>query len=61
MMNQQMEISFENVRVCRSANRRQRRLSRANWWFDRMRKVVDKAMDWQPSSPPRPEQIWFQG
>jgi hypothetical protein len=25
-----------------------RKLSRANWWFQQMREVVDKAVDWQP-------------
>jgi hypothetical protein len=59
MTNQQLEISFENLQAGRSANRRQRRLSRANWWFERMRQVVDSALDWQPAPPPRPEQIWF--
>jgi hypothetical protein len=59
MTNQQMEISFENVRVCPSANRHRRRISRANWWFERMRKVVDGARVWQSAPPPRPEQIWF--
>jgi len=26
-----------------------RRLSRANWWFNQMREVVDRAVDWQPA------------
>ena len=57
--NEQMELGIGKVRACPSTNRRQRRMSRANWWFDRMRQVVDKAIDWQPAPPPRPEQIWF--
>jgi hypothetical protein len=57
--NQQMELSLDKNRTCSSINRRQRRLHRANWWFDRMREVVDKAIDWQPAPPARPEQIWF--
>ena len=59
MMNQQMELGLDKARICRSSNRPRRRLTRANWWFARMREVVDKAMDWQPAPPARPEQIWF--
>jgi hypothetical protein len=58
--NEQMELGLGKARVCNSTNRRQRRLGRANWWFQQMREVVDKALDWQPAPPARPEQIWFQ-
>jgi len=54
-----MELSLDKTRACSSINRRQRRQHRANWWFDRMRDVVDKALDWQPAPPARPEQTWF--
>ena len=59
MTNQQMELGIGNGRVCPSVSRRERRLNRANWWFQRMRQVVDRAFDWRPAPPPRPEQIWF--
>ena len=59
MTNQQMELGFSNNRVCRSAGRPQRRQTRAQWWFDRMREAVDKAFDWQPTAEARPQQIWF--
>ena len=59
MTNEQMELGIGTVRGCPSLNRPRRRLSRANWWFERMRHVVDRAFDWQPAPPPRPEQIWF--
>jgi hypothetical protein len=59
MNDQQMELGFGRERVCPSVNRRQRRLNRARWWFERMREAVDRALDWQPAPPPRPEQIWF--
>lgn len=59
MTNQQMELGIGKTRVCPTANRRQSRKSRASWWFDRMREAVDKAMDWQPAPPARPQQIWF--
>jgi hypothetical protein len=57
MFDAQLEMSFGEPG--RFATRRQRRLSRAQWWFDRMRKAVDRALDWQPAPPPRPEQIWL--
>jgi hypothetical protein len=59
MTNQQMELGFGNVGVCRSMNRPQHLQTRAQWWFERMRAAVDKAFDWQPAPQPRPEQIWF--
>ena len=61
MYNGQLEMSFSNGRGCRTVSRRQRRLNRAQWWFQRMRQVVERATDWQPAPPPRPEQIWFSG
>ena len=58
--NEQMELSIEQKgQSCPSTQRPQRRLGRANWWFQQMREVVDKAMDWQPAPPARPEQIYF--
>lgn len=56
MDKQQLELSLANGRIYRT--RRQKRQSRAGWWFERMRQVVDRAFDWQ-AVPPRPEQIWF--
>jgi hypothetical protein len=55
----QLEMSFASARGCASV--RQRRLSRAQWWFQRMRQVVDGAMDWHPMPAPRPEQTWLPG
>ena len=57
--NEQMELSLAKSQSCPSAKRPQRRLSRANWWFQQMREVVDRAVDWKPAPPPRPEQIYF--
>jgi hypothetical protein len=54
-----MELSLANGRGYRPVSRRQRHLSRARWWFERMRQVVDRAIDWSPARPARPEQIWF--
>jgi hypothetical protein len=61
MMNGQLELSLENARACRACNPRQRRLARANWWFQRMRQIVDHALDWEPRHAPRPQQMVFPG
>jgi hypothetical protein len=59
MYNGQMELSLENGNSCPSLNRRQRRISRAQWWFQQMRQVVDRVME--PTAEPRPEQMVFAG
>jgi hypothetical protein len=58
-LNGQMELGFGTRFGCNPAHRRQRRISRAKWWFERMRQVVDQALDWRPAAPGRPEQTWF--
>jgi len=60
MSDTQMELGFGNAGQQIMMTPRQKRLSRANWWFQRMRQVVDRAFDWQPTPAPRPEQIWLQ-
>jgi hypothetical protein len=55
----QMELVFDSTQSCVSRGRRQRRLNRAQWWFARMRQIVDRATDWEPAPPPRPVQISF--
>ena len=59
MRNEATQLSFDNICESRRRTARQRRLSRAGWWFDRMRQVVDRAVDWQPAPAPRPQQILF--
>jgi hypothetical protein len=61
MNDAQLELSFGNAALRMGLTPRQRRLSRANWWFERMRQLVDHAFEWQPAPEPRPEQIWFPG
>jgi hypothetical protein len=56
----QMELGLGKGQTCRTSQRPQRRQSRANWWFQQMREVVDRAVDWKAAPPARPEQIWFQ-
>ncbi len=56
MINGQMELSLVNGRGCRPLSRRQRHLSRAQWWFERMRQAVDRAVDCVPAAPARAQQ-----
>ena len=51
MINRQLELGLDNRPVCQSDNRRRRRTGRANWWFERMRGLVEGAQEWEPSVP----------
>jgi hypothetical protein len=53
-----MEMTFERG-VRRVLPRSSRRISRAQWWFDQMRRVVRAATDWAPAPSPRPEQTFL--
>jgi hypothetical protein len=55
----QLELAFAQASAARLVEARPRRQSRARWWFERMRQIVDEACDWQPALTPRPEQTWF--
>lgn len=57
---QQIELNFNRgtQESCRSA-RLEKRRRRAQWWFQQMRMAVDKAIDWKPAPPARPEQIYM--
>jgi hypothetical protein len=57
--NDQLEMTFNSGVRCSSANRRQQRLQRAAAWFQRMRQVVERAVDRAPAPHPPPEQIWL--
>ena len=46
---QQMELELAGGNRCPRTARRERRLHRANWWFDQMRQVVDRAFDFEPA------------
>ena len=45
MRERQMELGFGNGRGCRSMNLRGRRHRRRHEWFERMRQVVENAVD----------------
>jgi hypothetical protein len=55
----QLELALAEGSAPQLVGPRPRRQSRASWWFQRMRQLVDHACDWQPALTPRPEQIWF--
>jgi hypothetical protein len=57
MMNNQMELGFNKTRTCMTVKQRQRRMSRAQWWFKQMRRAVDCAIEWKPSPNARPQQV----
>jgi hypothetical protein len=61
MTNAQLELSF-GARSLRLTPATTRRMSIHNpqWWFQRMRQIVDP-LDWQPAPQPRPEQIDLPG
>ncbi len=59
IMKQQMELSFDSSSAFRPIIRRQPRLRRARWWFNRMRQIVDHARDIQPAHSAGPEQADF--
>ena len=56
----QLELTLPNRNREHGANRRQHG-NRAQWWFNRMREVVDAALEWQPAPAGRPEQLHFAG
>jgi hypothetical protein len=60
MNNTQLELRFGSRRAYRLAIvTRRSSMHTPQWWFQRMRQIVDCALDWQPVPPPRPEQILF--
>lgn len=59
--NEQMELSLSGARRARRRARRETRMTRAAWWFTKMRAVVNNAIDWETAGQPRPEQTWLPG
>lgn len=59
MTNEQMELELAAANRCPGAARRDSRLTRATWWFDQMRQVVDRAFEWPAAPRLQPEQIWL--
>jgi hypothetical protein len=59
MNTNQMELSLQAGKLGASSRRKTQRKQRAQWWFNQMRRVVDAAMEWQPSPSHRPEQAYL--
>jgi hypothetical protein len=62
MNNEQLELGINGNKfrlngAGRTAKRGRR--ARASWWFAQMRNIVSRAMDWETTGQPRPEQIWI--
>lgn len=55
MNKEQLELGFNGTTI--HNEKKQRRLSRAQWWFKQMRRAVDCALDWQPAPNARPDQV----
>lgn len=56
-----MELGFNGTGRLARRERRERRLARAAWWFDRMRAAVDGATGYSTGPAPRPEQTFLPG
>ncbi len=62
MTNAQLELSFGARRLRRLSPAARRSSFRSpQWWFQRMRQIVDAALDWEAAPPPRPEQTSLPG
>jgi hypothetical protein len=57
----QLELGLGGGQRAARVARRENRMARAAWWFDKMRAVVNSAMDWPSTGQPRPEQGWLPG
>lgn len=55
----QMELTLNSKAFRRGRTTRLRRRQRSQWWFNQMRQAVDSAMDWRPTPPARPEQVYL--
>jgi hypothetical protein len=57
---QQLELGFNGMQS-RIYGRPRTRVTRAKWWFAKMRAAVENTMNWQNEAAPRSEQIWMPG
>ncbi len=58
-MKDQLEITFGATTQCRRPLRSQQRRQRAQYWFSKMRHVVDSAFDWKNAPQAPAIQIYF--
>ena len=40
-LNEQLELGFDGNTIRKAVPRRRRRVARAGWWFDQIRKMID--------------------
>jgi hypothetical protein len=59
--NEQLELGLNAGQRATRTARREDRMARATWWFNKMREVVNGTMDWPPTDAPRPEQTLLPG
>ena len=59
-LDEQLELGFNGMQR-RIYGRPRTRVTRAQWWFAKMRAAVADAVNWQNETPSRPEQIWMPG
>jgi len=59
--NQQLELGFNGTQARIFGQRRETRVTRAHWWFAKMREAVASAVDWSAQGQSRSEQILFPG
>ena len=57
-MKLQMEMTLAKSKPCRRTLGQKRR-TRARWWFDQMRAVVESAIDWKTVPAPPPVQTYL--
>ena len=55
----QLELGFNGTQTRIHGRRRETHMTRAKWWFAKMRDAVENA--WQEQAQPPPEQIWMPG
>ncbi|MEK7781957.1 MAG: hypothetical protein AAB370_10705 [Verrucomicrobiota bacterium] len=58
---QQLELGLSGAPRGTRLARRERRLVRAAWWFNKMRAVVNAATECPSANAPRPEQTFLPG
>jgi hypothetical protein len=59
MRNEQIELDLGERKPACVVDRHKRRRVRTQWWFQQMRLAVDRAVDWRPTPPARPEQTYI--
>jgi hypothetical protein len=52
MVSRQLELGLGTQSARQPAGRRRRGSGRAEWWFERMRGTVNRAVDWEPAPLP---------